>query len=177
MTLWTTATAHNSSKLGYLVSKSSMEGIKGQGSQRYCCRKLHWSSQKSNRLSINGGPEIYKQKTQKLKKLGSLQGFFFFFFLVAITFPCTSQDLGLEMLHQCNWSLKGSQSSQKVTSYSQYNLGKKKWKKFPGCPVVKTQDFTLSLLGVRGSIPSQETKILQATWHSQKKRNENYVTL
>lgn len=36
-------------------------------------------------------------------------------------------------------------------------------------------DFTLSLLGVQGSISSQETKILQATWHSQKK-NENYVT-
>ena len=48
-------------------------------------------------------------------------------------------------------------------------------KEIPWLSSGQDSDFTLSLLGVQGSISSQETKILQATWHSQKK-NENYVT-
>ena len=47
------------------------------------------------------------------------------------------------------------------------NLGE-----FPGGPVVRTQHFHCR---GPGSIPSRETKILQAAWRGQKKKKKNYT--
>ena len=77
------------------------------------------------------------------------------------------------MLKQSEWLLSGIGSCYKPAQQTAGKLCCTKesdilWD-FPGGPVVRTQHFHCWSLG---SIPAQGTKILQAMWRSQKKKNQ-----